>query len=411
MYRKDNLRTLDGDPVTIIHPGELNRHAGPDFFNAMIRIGRIIWAGNVEVHHLASDWSRHGHHLDPLYNNVILHVIRIPDDRACNSLGRDVQGLVIDYPGRLEETYRRFEKSDDRLPCSLLLHTIPRSYISVWLKSLFRERLLCKSGRIIRIHGQNDADWEKTLYISLACGYGLPVNLLPFEMLAAGLPLRFLMEVRDDRIALEALLFGQAGFLDPLPVSTPLVIRMNEIYRDLQVRLCRPPIPRYLWKFLRLRPASFPTLRISQFAGLVQNRFPVLHDILNPITLPDLEQMFRTRASSYWENHYRFGRISPPRAKYTGNQCVRSLIINAVVPFLYAYARKEKERSYLDLCSDILKQVEAESNHIIKRWMISGIIPADAFETQALIQLYKHYCLDRRCLECWLGRWCVESSL
>lgn len=395
--------------MTIVHPGEINPHAGPDFFNARIRIGPIVWAGNVEVHHRASDWTRHGHHLDPVYNNVILHVVGIPDAEVFNSSGRSIPCLVVKYEDRLEEVFNRIRISDDQLPCSYLLHRIPGAFLSGWLKTLLRDRMMEKSARIYGIYEQKGGDWEETLYISLASGYGLPVNLLPFEMLASALPLSSLVDLRDDRMAIEALLFGQSGLLEPVSAKAPYVRTLRKLYRELHDPFQTPPIPGYLWKFLRLRPASFPTLRISQFAGLVQKKFPALKDILGPGTLPELEQIFRTASSSYWENHYRFGRISPPRAKYAGQQFVLSLIINSVVPFLYVYAVKEKKRPYLDLCTDILRQAKAESNHIIKKWDALGIKPANAFETQALIHLYRHYCLDRRCLECWLGRWCIEN--
>ncbi|RPI44677.1 MAG: DUF2851 family protein [Bacteroidetes bacterium] len=410
LFPGNGLKTLQGEPVTIVHPGDQNHHAGPDFFNARIRIGSILWAGNVELHQRASDWNRHGHNRDPLYNNVILHVVLVPDDRVFNSLGRMVPCLVL----RDQECQLPARDSSDQdpefLPCIRKIRQIPPVHIELWRESLFYERLVEKSGRIASLLEQKKGDWEETLYISLASGYGLPVNPLPFEMLASGLPLSSLIRWRDDRTALEALLFGQSGLLEPAPGRSSYVRHLRGIYRELVHPRLKPPVPGYLWKFLRLRPASFPTLRISQFAGLVNRNFPEVKEILNPVSLTEMERMFRTRASGYWENHYVFGKASPRRIKYTGSQCILSLIINSIVPFLTAYGLREKKKEMVDLGKDLLREISAESNHLLDRWNIPGMKPVNALESQALIQLHNRYCVHRRCPDCMLGEWCIGHT-
>jgi hypothetical protein len=257
-------------------------------------------------------------------------------------------------------------------------------------------------------HGERN--WEEQFYIALATGFGLPINSVPFNLLASSIPLALLLEHRDHFPFLEAILYGQAGFLDSRKTDGPYMITLSELYQDSRSCISRRPIPEHLWKFLRLRPASFPTLRISQFAGLIHRHFPMMHLIMNAVSITEIEQLLRVRASEYWNTHYLFGKCSPESEKYTGTQFSHTMIINTVVPFLTAIDRDMSHYGLLRRGRTLLQQLEAESNQIIINWAKFGLKAGNAMESQALIQLRNAYCRDRRCLECQLGKSYIESS-
>lgn len=411
LFENKNLKTTCGKPVEILRTGEPNFHAGPDFFNARIRIDGIVWAGNVEIHVRASDWNRHGHHLDPSFNNVILHVVRDHDCDITNQLQRRIHTLLLRYPVSLESRYQMLKISDQWLPCAYFIRHVPSHYLRQWLGDLHTERMEIKTGRILNIFHQCAQNWEETFYMALASGYGLPINSLPFEMVASSVPLWLLTNHRDSQTDLEAILFGQAGFPGGSGKEGPYLATLREKHRVIMDGSPGKPVSEHLWKFLRLRPASFPTLRISQFASLVRQHFPMLDKVLSCKSVAEMEQILRTGASDYWNTHYLFGKSSPASVKYLGQQAVRTLIINALVPFLMAYGRLQHQQDCMEFAREIIISLEAESNEIIKNWSIFGFKPLNALESQALIQLHNCYCRQRRCLECQIGAMFVESAM
>lgn len=411
LYSGKSLRTTCGLELEVLNPGEQNDHAGPDFFNARIRLEQMVWAGNIEVHRRASDWYRHGHHLDPGYNNVILHVVGVFDTDVTNSLGRRIQTVVPDYHENLVRRYEVLKKSESWLPCSGYIDDIPQKKLNHWLTSLQAERVVQKCHRIEQILCDPARNRDEALYMALASGYGLPVNTMPFELLAKGVPFPCLIDHRDSLPDLESMLFGHSGMLFPAKELGPYPSSLWNRYTELQDSFTGKPIPRHLWRFLRLRPASFPTLRISQFASMIHNRFPLTESILGADSMTEIEQLFRSGASEYWHTHYLFGRCSQPFPKYPGEQFIATLIINVIVPFLFALDKNGKRGSADSRAYEILLQLKAESNQIIKNWGLHGIRAHNAMESQALLQLYNVYCKQKRCLDCQIGADLMKAAI
>ena len=405
------LHTTCGVEIKVLSPGEQNFHAGPDFFNARIRLKHIIWAGNVEVHQRASDWYRHGHHIDPAYNNVILHVVGSYDADIYNSLGRRIHTLVADYPSSLIQGYRTLKKNEDWLPCSSYIKDIPVPGLKQWLNRLQIQRTQQKSQRFGSMGSSPNRDKEEAFYLALASGFGLPLNSLPFELLSKGIPFQALLNFRDNLQDLEAIFFGHSGLLYPARNLGPYPSSLWERYGDLRQCLPGNPVSQHLWKFLRLRPASFPTLRISQFAATLHQNIPLVDSILSAASLTELEQILRAGASVYWNTHYLFGKCSPPSPKYLGQHSVSILIINVIIPFLYALDRIERGRKYGSKADEIYSQLKAESNQVIHNWRNYGIRAENARESQALLQLFNVYCKQKRCLDCQIGIGLLEAAI
>jgi len=396
LFSLKSLRTTCGQDLEILHPGEHNMHAGPDFFNARIRLDHMIWAGNVEVHLFASQWNIHGHHQDPAYDNVILHVVHQSDLHIKNSKGRSIPSLIIN-PFPLPASHRENQYfGENWLHCHSHIGDISLKTLNPWLRQLYYERLNQKVHHINHIIQRFPGNREKALLVALASGFGLPINRLPFEMLASVIPISLLKEIKDCLPNVEALLFGQSGLLPANPNQGSYASSLKQRYALLQKAVDSNPLPPHLWKFLRLRPASFPTLRLSQFASLIHMHFPLYENFMNSLTIMELEGQLHLESSSYWNTHYIFGKTSPYLIKKMGKQSILHLCINVFIPFMGAIHRPE------DI--GILHKLCAESNHIIKKWSNFGIIPSNAFESQALIQLYNAYCKQKRCIDCQIGK-------
>jgi len=411
LYSGKSLCTTCGQNLEVAYPGEQNLHAGPDFFNARIKLDQMIWAGNVEVHRRASDWYKHGHHLDPAYNNVILHVVGEYDTDVTNSLGRRIQTVVPEYHESLIRRYKVLKRSESWLPCGGYIKGIPIQKLNLWLSSLHAERIVQKGHRMEKILCDSSLSLDEALYMALAPGYGIPINILPFELLAKRVPFSALIDYRDSLWDLEAILFGHSGLLIPARALGPYPMSLWNRYRELYARSIEKPIPLHMWKFLRLRPLSFPTLRISQFASLIHHRFPLAERILGTASLSEMEQILRAGASEYWTTHYLFGKSSPPLSKFPGEQFIATLFINVVVPFLFTLDKTRKRSSTGIRAGEILLELKAESNHIIKKWEFYGIRARNAIESQALLQLYNVYCKQKRCLDCQIGAESIKAAI
>jgi hypothetical protein len=396
LYSEKSLRTTCGQDLEILNPGEHNTHAGPDFFNARIRLDHMVWAGNVEVHLFASQWNIHGHHRNPAYDNVILHVVHHFDLHIKNSKGRCIPSLIINPFSLPASNLENPGISENWLHCHPHIGDISAMALNPWFRQLYHERLNQKVNHINHIINRFPGNREKALLVALASGFGLPINRLPFEMLASGIPLSLLKEIKDCLPNVEALLFGQSGLLHANSIQGSYASSLKQRYAHLKKAVASNPLPPHLWKFLRIRPASFPTLRLSQFASLIHMHFPLYENLMNSHTIFELEPKLYLESSSYWNTHYIFGKSSPYLIKKMGKQSILHLCINVFIPFMGAIHRPE------DI--EILYKLTAESNHIIKKWSNFGIIPNNALESQALIQLYNAYCKQKRCVDCQIGQ-------
>jgi hypothetical protein len=402
-FRQEGLRTTCGMKLDIHSPGKSHFHSGPDFFNARISFDSLIQAGNVEVHRRSSDWDRHGHQNDPAYNNVILHVVTQSDAQVFTCEGRRVPELVLRIPPSILALYRSLNSGEFSLHCRAYIHRITPIRLKTWLTVLEAERMRMKGSHIRELYLKGGGDWETCLYLSLASGFGLPVNALPFEMTARSVPGSVLSNCRSNLPELEAIFFGQAGFLEQAENCGPYHTFLQGVYAHLRRKLAPPLVQSHLWKFLRLRPASFPTLRIAMFASLVHAHFPFLESFLNAATLAETEQLLAVKASPYWDDHYIFARPSTIREKRLGHQGRIQIMINAITPFLITFGQYRNSENISQKGIRMIQELGAEKNQILKMWASCGIRPLNAFESQALIHLYTRYCKQRRCLECQIG--------
>jgi hypothetical protein len=395
-------KTTAGEPIEIVSHGQRNTDAGPDFFNAKIKIGATLWAGNVEIHRRSSDWHRHDHHHDKAYDNVVLHVVADDDRPVARSTGAPLPTWVVRYPPALEARYTAFLQSSEWIPCGKEAAQVERFRIEHFLSRLLVERMERKAQTIYETLQNTRNDWREAFYQLLCRAFGFGVNAAPFELLAKLTPLAALEKHRHAPAQIEALLFGQAGFLSDAPSDSYRQSLRNE-YLFLQKKFTLKPMEVHLWKFLRLRPSNFPTIRIAQLAALLQ-RFDTLMDTMRLFgAADDLYRCFDVRASEYWDTHFLFGKTARSSPKTLGAASIQRMLINVVVPFLFAWGRRQADDKWCDKAMTLLETLPPEKNHITAGWAQTGIKAENAFYAQALIQLKTDYCDKRRCLQCSIG--------
>jgi len=407
LYDKDSLVDNDNVKITVIHPGEYNRDSGPDFFNARIRIGDTEWAGNVEIHTKSSHFIAHGHNTDHAFDNVILHVVAENDKRVFNARGDELFTVQISFDPGYYERYLDIVNNPATIACGEGISKLEKFYIRHWLHSLLIERLQAKSESVMRILSETGNDWDETFYRILSRYFGFSVNTEPFELLVSALPFRIIARHSDNRFQVEALLFGVAGLLDEGLFKEAIE---DKYYRDLikefrilSAKYSLKPIHGWLWKFSRLRPVNFPTIRISQLAAMLASAGGLFSKIIEAEDLDEIRELFNVSASEYWDNHFVFGRESKSVIKKTGDQAADIFLINAVIPMIFIYGKFHDNRIMCERALDFLENVGPESNSVIREWSSEGVVSESAFYTQALLQLTEEYCRRRRCLECRIG--------
>ena len=401
------LKTDSGETVEVVHPGLHNNDAGPDFFNSKVRIGNTVWAGNVEIHVRSSDWNRHDHSSDDAYNNVILHVVYEHDSEIYDKNKRMLPTMQIGdkFLSDVQNKYSKLMENRAWVPCAPSFSSVAEDkfYIDSYLERLLISRMERKSSAVFNSLKSTNNNLEESFYWSLARSFGFKTNAEPFELLARSIPLKIINKHRQNIFQLEALLFGQAGFLQNGGNDE----YASQLAREYYV-FCRryelSPNGKHLWKFLRLRPGNFPTLRIAQFAHLLsisQNLFQVIRELKS---LVELKELLQVNASSYWDCHYNFkGSRSKSIQKRLGTSSIDSVLINTVAPFLFVYGHINGLQEYKDRSLELLCSLPPENNSVINNWKKLGYVATSAFFSQALIELKTEYCQKKKCLSCGIG--------
>ena len=406
LFDRLNLQTTGGEELEVFSAGLHNTHAGPDFHNARIRIGDTVWAGNAELHLSSSDWQRHGHTTDNAYDNVILHVVYRDDVPLLRADGNRVPTLELKdriSPDLFNRYHNLVFGNQTIIPCEAGIARIDGLTMQNWLTRILVERLEKRSETVIAALEKNKGDWEETFYQFLAANFGFKVNAVPFELMAKSLPQQILAKNKNNPMQIEALIFGQAGFLsDELTDEYP--VNLKKEYDYLRKKYNLTPIENHLWKFLRMRPQNFPTIRLAQFAALVVQSNHLFSKVLEIREVKDLRHLFANiKVNPYWETHYRFDKESAPAGKSLGAGAIDTILLNTVVLFLFSYGRHMKLQHFISRALKLLENIPAEQNNITTDFANLGVNIKTAFESQALLELKNNYCDYKKCLQCGVG--------
>lgn len=399
-----DLTTTQNEKIAIIAFGLHNMDAGPDFQNAKIDIGGLQWVGNVEIHLKSSDWYKHQHQKS--YDNVILHVVYEHDMPIHRTDGSSIPTLEL--KGRISDKilqgYQNFVNNPRVIPCEGQLKTVSNLAIHSTLSRVLVERLERKVGLVERVLKQTQGSWDDAFYILMARNFGFKVNATPFELLAQSLPQIILAKYKHNPLQIASLLFGQAGFLEQkMEDDYPLLLQKE--YQFLRKKHQLSPIDVSLWKFMRTRPQNFPTLRLAQFASLIEQSNHLFSKVVEAQDAKQIKMMFEgIHIQEYWKTHYRFHQLSSKNnLGIMGNSSIENLIINTVSPVLFAYGKSISNEDLVNKSLELLEMLPAEKNKITTLFQSCGMVVKTAFQSQAILQLKENYCESKKCLDCGIG--------
>lgn len=404
LYRPSGLTTTQGDTLEIIDPGLENTDAGPDFFNAKIRINGTVWAGSVEIHQKASDWLAHGHSADKAYGNVILHVVETDDGTVFRQNGEAIPQLVLPIPEQVIDNMEWLLTRDSPVACLERLPAIDPVFRLQWMDALLAERLERKTDDILHWLDLYQKDWNEVFYILLCRNFGFGVNSDAFERLARSLPLKCILKQRPSASQVEALFLGQAGLLNDSNGNRHHYYRLlQQEYSFLRKKYGLKPLEPHIFRNLRLRPDATPHIKLVELAAIWIRHDTLFSSVLSARTPRELKDFFRVPASAFWDTHYNFLRPSPHRKKQLGENALNMLLINTVVPLMFAYGLYHRMDEHKARALRLLASIPPEQNSIISLFSQVGMKPRNAGDTQALIQLKRNYCEQKKCLYCRLG--------
>jgi hypothetical protein len=402
LFAAHDIKTTSGEAVEVIDVGKLNTDAGPDFFNAKIRIGDTLWAGNVEIHTRATDWIKHNHHSDKTYDSVILHVVKVADTEVFRIDGENIPQIELQYMQQIETNYEQLIHEQKWIACADKIRFVPSIFIQNWKNALLMERLEQKMQAIETLLIANNQHWEDAFYITLARNFGFGTNSQAFENLAKSTPLVVLGKHKDNLFQLEAILLGQAGLLQ-IENADDYTLALKKEYEFLSTKFALMPMDAVQWKLLRLRPDNFPHVRIAQFASLIHSSSKLFSKILDNPHAGFLRSVFACNPSDYWLTHYLLAHESENKEKKLGAQSIDVILINTVIPFLFCYAHQKSDQKLKDVALELLEQIPGEKNAVIRGWQNLGLKIESAYDSQALLHLKKYYCDDKKCLRCRIG--------
>ena len=404
-YNQSSLTTEEDEELQIIHPGTFNTNQGPDFLNAKIKIGTTTWAGSIELHINSSDWKNHKHSGDKNYNNVVLHVVWQHDVDL--QLAFPTLVLQDKVSKLLLKKYEELMKAPGFIPCQKNIHAINEITWASWKERLLVERLMTKTQQVFAHLKQNNNHWEECFWWMIAKNFGLKVNTEAFLAIAQSIPVTVLAKNKNQVHQLEALLFGQAGLLDTVFEEDYPKMLQKEYYflkKKYGLKAIRSPLI-----FMRMRPSNFPTIRLAQLAMLIHEREHLFSKIKTSTSLRLIKDLLNVTANDYWHYHYVFDETAAFKKKNLGRQMTDNILINTIIPIIFAYGKHQDEETYKHKALKWLEEIKTEKNTITKGFESLGINNKNAFDSQALLQLKNEYCDKKRCLECTVGNKLIKA--
>lgn len=415
LYYPNGLTTTTGEQVIVENAGYPNSNAGPDYTEARISIGGIKMVGTVEIHRKASDWYRHSHHTDPAYSSVILHVVLESDEEVKTADGRVVPQLQITIPSSILDKINNSlnPPSPFDLPCQSVLPTIPKLTVHMWLTSIYVQRLQSQVEVINKRRTLCEMNWEKTLFITIARNFGFGVNGDVFEEFGNKVSWPAIGKHSDDLEMIEAMFFGVAGLLDDCMIpefyradaaNDEYLARLRRNYNFMKNKFGLESVDPNRWKFLRMRPQNFPHIRIAQLAMLVYQGRLKFARMISAENVDELLELLTTKVSDYWKTHYTFSSTqSKPIDKCLSIDSRRLIVINSMVPMMFAYGKYKEDYSLMEKAVALVEQLPPEDNNIIRKWKNAGMMPESAMDSQALIEMMNKMCRCHDCLRCRFG--------
>jgi hypothetical protein len=404
-FAKEELKTVQNQPLSIINQGFPHQDAGPDFKQAIVQMGGVTWAGNIEIHIRSSDWYKHQHQNDRKYNSVILHVVYEHDHEVFIEPDNPLPTLELQplLSSQLLLRYSQLVHARHPHPCEAYIQKILPLTIQAFLSRLTFDRLMRRQAQLFDTLHTFSEDWEQLLFYVLCQSFGFKTNAPAFEMLGKTLPFKILKKHADSHLQVSALIFGQAGMLEEELEDSYYQMLQNE-YLFLRTKYKLIPADVKTWNLLRLRPHNFPCIRLAQLTEIIFNHHQLFEKITTQKNISCFHDIFINKPNDYWDTHYYFGKPSRKAEKIMGKRSFHLLLINAIIPFLYSYSTFIGYEKLQEYSMYLLDMLPYEENHITKWYQSLGFCAENASHSQALLELHHRYCEKKRCIECVIGQ-------
>jgi hypothetical protein len=395
------LITQSGIEIKILKQGTLNKDAGPDFFNASLRINDLILVGNIELHLKTSDWLKHKHQYNKTYDNIILHAVYHHDVDLPQNIENNVEILELKPLISIQtlEKYSELFSTKEKLPCANQLHLVNDLKLVSWLERMTIERLETKVKRIENYFEIYKGNYTQVFYTLLLRNFGFNVNAIPFELIAKQLPISILLKHGDNLMQLEAFLLGISGLLEN-QFDDKYILSLQNEFEYLSKKYQLIPLQKELFKYSKMRPANFPSIRLMQFANLLFTNSSVITNPQNFVNIAEIKTALKIKLEDYWKNHYTINGKIIDKEISIGEASIENLIINTFAPFFFFYSKKLGKSQFADLAIELLTASAFEKNFKSKLFLAQKKNLKSSADSQALINLYDNYCSKKRCLKC-----------
>lgn len=441
-----DLTTPNDDKVIILNYGKRNFDSGPDYLNAKIKINNKTLEGDIEIHRDFKGWIEHKHKGDANYNSVILQVVMWNKGLNVNpkvKRSREVNTVILSdflkFP--IDEIWQEIIAKPTlkfKLPCLEYNDLVPEIILKSYLSKLSMERLNLKSNRIeARISelifeekgetkGRNfihkSKYWEQVFYEFFFEALGFSKNKEPMLKLTQIVKLekisKFIKDFDKDKLfVIQTILYGNAGFLDEIKIKSRYPFELKNFWLNKIKYDFAKVLDKHNWKFFRLRPPNFPTVRLAYGSQIIHK--VLFDDLFKNLVKTFSSENFNLSAiekelnrfllpipDDFWNHNYRFGLKAPVKFKLVGRDRINDIITNVIIPIIYLYSRifnddiiknnalKFYANHNIANSNSILKIMEQQ---LLKSKNISINTPAIE---QAVIQLYNFYCTRGRCDDC-----------
>jgi len=413
-FNRESLKTTNDEDINIFNQGIHNFDAGPDFIEGRLTVGELTWTGHIEIHRRSSEWKQHGHHLDSAYNNVVLHVVWDDNEKILRQDGTPIPTLELKdrVDKDLVHRYYNLIGGGEDIVCSSKIGKVDHIVKVGMIEKALISRISKKALAIQDIVDSCSGDWDQAAYRLLVMNFGFKTNKDAFHQLSRVVPLKVLLKNSDRTFRVEALLFGQAGFLAGRSSDQYQMDLKNEfIYLKHKYSLKDNVLNLAIWKFGRLRPPNFPPNRIAQLSALIHSMKNIFSVMISTDSIQILRQLMAASPGDYWQTHYRFGEETKPKTSQLGKASIDVLIINTAIPLLAAYAKYTGDQIYMERAISLIQMIAPESNKITRAWKSVGLEAISSADSQGMIELFNSYCLKKKCLSCNIGTSLLRQSV
>jgi hypothetical protein len=412
----NNLVTDSGQQFQAIYPGRASHHRGCDFKDAVFTLNGQTIHGDIEIHVKASQWYSHGHHRDPKYNNIVLHVVCWHDNKSPTMLqsGKTVPTICLSpFLGHHADELKCLELlGNSSISCPEAERHLNSNSLSELLTLAGEERLAAKTALFHQALIEENP--EQVLWRGIARALGYTQNAEPCEELANRISLNFLQNVEPENSTTQALILGAAGLLPSQRHRSIEDTETDKLERIWQCVSLTEPMNEADWCFSQVRPDNFPTRRLIALSyllsryrqtGLLRGMLQLLKKAPQGAEHRWLENGLVIAGPDYWRNHFDFGIFKKRSSALLGREKASEIVINAILPFACVWGEISSDLKLKRKAAEIYRRYPTPADNELTRHMKQQLLlkpgaRLSACQQQGLLHIFKTCCRFRNCTAC-----------